>query len=173
MNPVIGISTAGGRVHSNVFETLVQRNYHEDPEGTDLIPGLATAWERTSLTVWTLNIREGVTFHDGTLMTAHDVAFSWSEERLWGEAPMAPRGASFAAGLVQVGAVDDYIVELETEFPDATFIARLTTPIGFVLPRNYDTEVDTDALTLRNMAATCRARCVSASRSCCKTPIPR
>lgn len=145
MDPVIGISTTGGRVHSNVFETLVQRNYHEDPEGTELIPGLATSWERTSPTVWTLNIREGVTFHNGDPMTAHDVAFSLSAERLWGESPMAPRGASFAAGLVRVEAIDDYTVELETEFPDATFIARLTTPIGFVLPQGYYSEVGTDA----------------------------
>lgn len=144
MDPVIGISTTGGRVHSNIFETLVQRNYFEDPDGNELIPGLATSWERTSDTVWTLTIREGVTFHNGDPMTAADVAFSLSAERLWGDAPMAPRGASFASGLVRVEAVDDYTVELETEFPDATFIARLTTPIGFVLPKDYYESVGTE-----------------------------
>lgn len=145
MDPVIGISTTGGRVHSNIFETLIQRNYFEDPDGNELIPGLATSWERTSPTVWTLQIREGVTFHNGDPMTAEDVAFSLSAERLWGDAPQAPRGASFAKGLVRVEATGDYTVELETEFPDASFIARLTTPIGFVLPKAYYESVGTDA----------------------------
>lgn len=145
MDPVIGISTTGGRVHSNIFETLVRRNYDVDPDGTDLVPGLAESWERTSPTVWTLKIREGVTFHNGDPMTAEDVAFSLSAERLWGDSPMAPRGASFARGLVRVEAIDDTTVELETEFPDSTFIARLTTPIGFVLPKAYYESVGTDA----------------------------
>jgi peptide/nickel transport system substrate-binding protein len=145
MDPVIGISTTGGRVHSNIFETLVKRNYDVDPDGTDLVPGLAESWERTSPTVWTLKIREGVTFHNGDPLTAEDVAFSLSAERLWGEKPMAPRGASFARGLVRVEAIDATTVELETEFPDSSFIARLTTPIGFVLPKAYYEEVGTEA----------------------------
>ncbi|RUT35047.1 ABC transporter substrate-binding protein [Arsenicitalea aurantiaca] len=145
LDPVIGISTTGGRVHTNIFDTLVRRNYDEDPEGNTLVPGLAESWERTSPTVWTLTLREGVLFHNGEEMTSEDVAFSLSAERLWGEEPMAPRGSNFARGLVRVEATGPYTVELETEFPDATFIARLTTAIGFVLPKAYYEEVGTDA----------------------------
>lgn len=84
MDPVIGISTTGARVHSNVFDTLVRRNRWEDPDGTTLVPWLAESWERTTPNVWTIKLREGVTFHDGHEMDAEDVAFSMSAERLWG-----------------------------------------------------------------------------------------
>ncbi|RVT69891.1 ABC transporter substrate-binding protein [Agrobacterium sp. CNPSo 2736] len=148
LDPVIGISTTGARVYGNIFDTLVKRNYSEDPDGNTIVPGLATSWERTSDTVWTLRIREGVKFHNGEDMTAEDVAFSLSAERLWGPNPIAPRGASFARGLVRVEATGLYTVELETEFPDPTFINRLTTVIGYVLPKDYYEEVGTEAFGL-------------------------
>ena len=65
MDPVIGISTTGARVHWNLFDTLARRNFHEDEFGRTLQPHLATGWERTSPTVWTVTLRQGVTFHDG------------------------------------------------------------------------------------------------------------
>ncbi|MBP2215013.1 ABC transporter substrate-binding protein [Arthrobacter sp. CAN_C5] len=37
---------------------------------------LATSWEQSSPTQWTFTIREGVSFHDGTPLTAEDVARS-------------------------------------------------------------------------------------------------
>ncbi|MGV0820658.1 ABC transporter substrate-binding protein [Martelella sp. AMO21009] len=145
LDPVIGLSTTGGRVYGNVFDTLVKRNYFEDPEGNTIIPGLATSWEQVTPTTWRLHLREGVTFQNGDPMTAEDVAFSLSEERLWGEKPLAPRGKNYARGLVGVTVVDDYTVDLETAFPDPTFINRLTTPIGYVLPKDYYESVGTEA----------------------------
>lgn len=41
MDRVIGISTTGARVHSNLFDTLVRRNRWEDPEGKTLVAWLA------------------------------------------------------------------------------------------------------------------------------------
>lgn len=144
LDPVIGISTTGGRVHSNVFDHLIERNYAEDPDGTELVPGLATEWEQTSPKVWEITIREGVTFQNGEKMDAEDVAFSLSKERLWGEDPIAARGTRYAQGLVRVEQTGPYTVELETEYPDPSFINRLSTPIGFVLPKDYYEEVGTD-----------------------------
>ncbi|WP_197434039.1 ABC transporter substrate-binding protein [Agrobacterium vitis] len=145
LDPVNGISTTGGRVYGNVFDTLIRRNYNTDQDGNTLVPWLAEKWEQTKPTVWTLSIRKGVKFQNGDAMTAHDVAFSLSSERLWGEKPMAPRGKNYARGLVRVEAINDFTVELETSFPDPTFINRLTTPIGYVLPKNYYQQVGTDA----------------------------
>lgn len=56
---------------SNVFDTLVYR----DAE-LNLVPGLATAWSVIDDTTWELELREGVTFHDGSPFGAEDVAFS-------------------------------------------------------------------------------------------------
>lgn len=145
MDPVIGISNTGGRVHSNLFDTLIRRNRWEDPNGTELVPWLAESWERTSPTVWTIHLRAGVKFHDGHEMDAEDVAFSMSKERLWGEKPLAPRGTRYAAGIIRVEAVGPLTVEIETQAPDPSFAYRLVTPLGFVLPKHYYEEVGTEA----------------------------
>lgn len=144
MDPVIGISTTGARVHSNLFDTLVRRNRWEDPEGKTLVPWLAESWERTTPNIWTIRLREGVTFHDGHEMDAEDVAFSMSAERLWGPEPIARRGTRYARGIVRVEATGPMTVEIETALPDPNFIFRLVTPLGFVLPKHYYEEVGTD-----------------------------
>ena len=145
MDPVIGISTTGARVHWNLFDTLARRNFHEDEFGRTLQPHLATGWERTSPTVWTITLRQGVTFHDGHEMDAEDVAFSMSAERLWGPEPIARRGTRYARGIVRVEATGPYTVEIETGTPDPSFPNRLVTPLGFVLPKHHYEEVGTDA----------------------------
>ena len=46
--------------------------------GTNVEPGLATSCEpNDDLTVWTCNLREGVQFHDGSMLDANDVVMSW------------------------------------------------------------------------------------------------
>ena len=50
---------------------------HTDRFDGSLVPGLATSWEANEDgTVWTFNLRNDVTFHDGTAFTAHDVPHS-------------------------------------------------------------------------------------------------
>ena len=151
MDPVIGISTTGGRVHSNIFDTLVRRNRWEDPNGNTLVPWLAESWTRKSDFVWEFKLREGVKFHDGHEMDADDVAFSLSAERLWGEKPIARRGTRYARGITRVEATGAYKFEIETSFPDPNMPYRLVTPIGFVLPKHYYEEVGTDAFGQRPM----------------------
>ena len=145
MDPVIGISTSGARVHDNLFDTLIMRNRWEDPDGATLVPWLATEWTRKTPMIWEIKLREGVKFHDGHVMDAEDVAFSMSAERLWGPEPSAPRGSRYAANIVRVEATGPLTVEVELDIADPTFPNRLATPLGFVLPKHYYEEVGTDA----------------------------
>ncbi|MEA3310004.1 MAG: ABC transporter substrate-binding protein [Chloroflexota bacterium] len=47
--------------------------------GTEVKSGLATSCEpNADLTVWTCNLREGVKFHDGSMLDANDVVMSWN-----------------------------------------------------------------------------------------------
>lgn len=151
MDPVIGISTSGARVHDNLFDTLAMRNRWEDPDGATLVPWLATGWTRKTPMIWEITLREGVPFHDGHVMDAEDVAFSMSAERLWGPEPMAPRGTRYAANIVRVEATGPLTVEVELDIADPTFPNRLATPLGFVLPQHYYEEVGTDAFGQRPM----------------------
>ena len=125
MDPVIGISTTGQRVHFNVFDTLVRRNRWEDPNGNSLVPWLAESWTRKSEFVWEFKLREGVKFHDGHVMDAEDVAFSLSAERLWGEKPIARRGTRYARGITRVEATGPLTLEVETSFPDPNMPYRM------------------------------------------------
>ncbi|MFK7860950.1 MAG: ABC transporter substrate-binding protein [Granulosicoccus sp.] len=58
-------------VYRNIFDNLVTRN-----NAGDIVPQIATEWEQLSDTELSLTIREGVTFHDGSPLTAEDVVYS-------------------------------------------------------------------------------------------------
>jgi peptide/nickel transport system substrate-binding protein len=84
----------------------------KDPNG-EMVPGIATAWDTSDASVTVLTIRKGVKFHDGTAMTAKDVAYSISArcdpaviKQTSGRPVMSP--AQF--GSVEV--VDDFTVKV-------------------------------------------------------------
>jgi len=58
-------------VYRNIFDNLLTR----DDQG-QIAPQLATAWRAISDTELEFDIRQGVKFHDGTLLTVDDVVFS-------------------------------------------------------------------------------------------------
>src|SRR5215210_2239595 len=61
-------------VLENVYDTLVEPNAELEVE-----PSIATDWStsKDQLT-WTFTIRDGVTFSDGSPLTAEDVAYSYN-----------------------------------------------------------------------------------------------
>ena len=67
----------------NSFKQMMLLNnvlrYNPIDAGQTIIPDLATSWEVSEDgKVWTFPLREGVPFHDGTILNADDVAASWS-----------------------------------------------------------------------------------------------
>ena len=68
---------------SNSFKQMMLLNgvlrYNPLDAGKTIIADLATTWDVSEDgTVWTFPLREGVKFHDGTIMNADDVAASWT-----------------------------------------------------------------------------------------------
>ena len=59
------------RVVTQIYEGLVNRG-----KDFKLEPSLATSWEMVNPTTWRFKLRPGVTFHDGTPLTADDAVFS-------------------------------------------------------------------------------------------------
>jgi peptide/nickel transport system substrate-binding protein len=78
-----------------------------------LRPALATSWQLVDPNSWRFELREGVTFHDGTPLSAEDVVFSL--ERARGKAMAL---ASYTSSLATVRAVDRDTVEITTSHPD-------------------------------------------------------
>ena len=58
-------------VQNLVFESLINYDWRGRLE-----PGLAVSWKRLDATTWEMELRQGITFHDGTPFTSADVVFS-------------------------------------------------------------------------------------------------
>ena len=91
-------------------------------ENQQLTPWLATSWSPNSdASVWTFKIRSGVTFNDGTPMTAKDVAASFN--RLADPANKSNALSAFTGVLGKNGAkaTDDTTVVFTLEAPNGSF----------------------------------------------------
>ncbi|MFD1328950.1 ABC transporter substrate-binding protein [Mycoplana ramosa] len=76
-------SNVGERVFfSHLWEGLIGRDWLG---AQGLLPGLASEWKRIDDKTLELTLREGVKFHNGDELTAEDVAFSFSAERMFGD----------------------------------------------------------------------------------------
>ncbi|WP_439578038.1 ABC transporter substrate-binding protein [Elioraea sp.] len=76
-------SNVGERVfYTSIWEGLIGRNWLGD-QGP--VPSLATAWRRIDDRTVELDLREGVTFHNGDTLTVEDVVFSFGRERMFGD----------------------------------------------------------------------------------------
>jgi peptide/nickel transport system substrate-binding protein len=89
-------SNVGFRISGLYAEPLIDTDWVGDLRQ---VPGLATAWRRVDARTVEFDLREGVRFHDGSLLTAEDVVFSFGE-RLFGTgaAAAAPGRSSLLAG---------------------------------------------------------------------------
>lgn len=136
LEPVNAISNVGNRISNALFDTLIHRNFLAKPDGsgTDLVPAIASAWKREDDRTVTVTIADGIKFHDGSIVTPADVAFTFSKERLWGAKPMVPRGPLFSANFESVEAIDDKTVRFRTVAPESSLEKRLASWIAWVVP---------------------------------------
>jgi peptide/nickel transport system substrate-binding protein len=93
LDPGSALEGATPLIARQVFDTLV--SYREG--STEIDPALATRWAvaRDGL-VWTFTLREGVSFHDGSPLTAREVAASFQRQ-------LAPDTAAMAWGALLLG----------------------------------------------------------------------
>ena len=64
-------------MNGQVYEKLVKRDRQ-----LVIGPALATSWQQTGPLSWRFKLRQGVKFHDGSLLTAEDVVFSVQRAQL-------------------------------------------------------------------------------------------
>ena len=120
----------------HVFDTLVMA----DPRGK-LYPGLAASWQVLRDDLWEFKLRENVKFHDGTVVTADDVAFTF------GRAPTVPNSPSsysiYTKLIERIEVVDPLTVRIHTKGPAATLLADLEA-IGIVSRRAAEGKASSD-----------------------------
>lgn len=119
-------------VLQNLYGTLT-----EFDQDLNVVPGLAESWEASEdgLTV-TLNLRQGVTFADGSSFGSEDVTFSL--EAIKDEATAAV-AASSVASVIAIDAPDENTVVLTLSAPDAALLANLAV-INLAILSSDDTE---------------------------------
>jgi peptide/nickel transport system substrate-binding protein len=126
-NPGVGELTESYTLYELVYETPIT----QDAAG-DYVPELATDWSVSDdgLT-WTLTIRDDVTFHDGTPLTAEDVRFSI---QLYQDTEAFIYLPSYTEGFTAVEAPDATTLTITTAEPVGNFESRMA--FMYVLPKH-------------------------------------
>ena len=148
LEPLREQSNVGQRVFSFIYERLIMQNLLGKLEE---VPGLAESWKRIDERTVEFTLRKGVRFHNGDEMTADDVVFTFSRERMFGpEYDIASTKTLFAAVLIRdttqgknlppevpavakrlfpalekVEAIDKYTVRFTNRTPDVTLEGRI------------------------------------------------
>jgi ABC-type transport system substrate-binding protein len=126
----------------NVYQGLVRNGADNQPEGC-----LAASWTVSpDGRVYTFKLREGVRFHNGALLTAHDVKYSL--ERAAHPKLMSPTAGAFMSEIIGLKAfnegkasdipgirvVDERTLEVEIDQPRPYFLGRLGGMYAWVMP---------------------------------------
>ena len=116
LDPTAGAAAAIDEVvYANIFEGLTRFG----PDGA-VNPGLAATWDISEDgTVYTFALRPGVTFHDGTTLTADDVVFTLDRARAEGSTNAQP---GLFANIVSAEAVDELTLRVTLDGPDGAFL---------------------------------------------------
>ncbi len=114
---------------TNITEPLLRF----DPNG-QLQENLATAWEQVDPTTLKITLRDGVKFHDGSTMTAEDVAFSLNRHR---DPDVGSYLATFHERVADCQATGPLEVTVTFSEPDAIFPYALATMAGAVASKAF------------------------------------
>ncbi len=161
LNLAIANDASSSGVLGYLFEGLTETSWLTD----EVEPALAESWERSDdgLT-WTFHIRRGVTWHDGTPFTAHDVDFTFNRVIYNDDIPASSRSAfnfrfrdeasgGWKEAKMTVTAIDDYTVECVLPVSFAPFLRSMGTAIypKHILEKHVDDgtfastwDIDTD-----------------------------
>jgi peptide/nickel transport system substrate-binding protein len=119
IDPHYHVYTPNSAVARHIFDALTL----PDEKG-ELQPGLAVTWKPIGEAVWEFDLRQGVTFHDGTPFTAADVAFTLER------APHVPNSPSsysqYTKAIEGVEVVDDHTIRIRTKGPSPTLPVDLS-----------------------------------------------
>ena len=110
----------GSVLRQNVVETLMQKTAKDG----ELIPRLATSWERVDDSTWQVKLRQGVSFHDGSPLNAVNAKRS-IDRTLSKTIVCSDRTKGFADLSVEVAASDEFTLRIKTSRPDSILPMRL------------------------------------------------
>jgi len=142
LDPARGFDFNSRQAAQLIFGGLVRFGPHFEP-----IPDVASSWRISKDgRTYTFHLRPNVRFADGTQVTARDVAFSFNRTLSppfaqqsgaallsdIGGALLVKHGRTDHAPGIQI--VNPQTLRIKLEAPTATFLAKLATPAGYIVP---------------------------------------
>lgn len=115
-------------VIDHIYDTLVTFN-----QDLEIVPRLAEDWRQIGELTWEFDLRDDVTFHDGTPLTAEAVVFSLMRNL---DTTLQFPVHSTMRPILKGEAVDDHTVRIITKEPSPTLLAALTLR-PYVMPPHY------------------------------------
>lgn len=140
------VSNAGIQVYYNIYDTLIMRDTHADE--VKFVPGLAESWEQTDELTWEIKLRPNVKFHDGSTMTAEDVAYSMNRVINEEDPSYLTTHSYLLSNFESFEAVDDLTVIAHTIHPEPLFEHLLSDPNAGITSKAYVESVGIDAAAL-------------------------
>jgi peptide/nickel transport system substrate-binding protein len=144
MDPHMHFERVGILVNINMFDSLLHKNRQLQYE-----PSLATSWRAINDTTWEFKLRQGVRFHNGDVMTAEDVKYSF--DRVLDPKKKSPQfGNIRAIKEVKITAPDT--VQLITDKPFPLLLERM---VFFpIVPKKHVEKVGDEAFGLSQPVGT-------------------
>ncbi len=130
-------------VYRNIYDNLVTR----DSAGT-IVPQVATEWNAINDTQVEFTLRDDITFHDGTPLTAADVVFS--VKRIINPEFRSPQLGQFSK-ITDAVANGPHSVTLTTDGPYPVLLAQLVKLS--IVPKAYAEQVGDEQLNLNPMGS--------------------
>jgi peptide/nickel transport system substrate-binding protein len=117
LDPHMHFERVGILVNINMFDSLLHRNTKLEFE-----PSLATSWKALTDTQWEFKLRKGVRFHNGDVMTAEDVKYSF--DRVLDQTKKSPQYGNIRA-IKEVRVVNPETIHIITDKPFPLLLERL------------------------------------------------
>ena len=120
LDPHMHFQRVGILININMFDSLLHKNTKLEYE-----PSLATSWKAVNDTTWEFKLRKGVKFHNGDVLTAEDVKFSFDRVLEPGkEQKRSPQYGNVRA-IKEVRIVNPDTIHLVTDKPFPLLLERL------------------------------------------------
>lgn len=117
---------------SPILNTLITTNAYNQQTSEEIVAELAESW-RVAGTVITFQLRRGIQWHDGSPLTAKDVAYSYNRA-ITPPAPTVTYLKSTFALVERVETPDDYTVRITLKQPSVSFLRRISLNFVGVYP---------------------------------------
>src|SRR5713226_7969825 len=133
LDPRVGLDAQSERIDDLIFDDLLTRDAH-----LNVAPGLAERWDIPDPRTYIFHLHQGVKFHDGRLLTARDV--KWTFDSLLQGKIRSTKSAVYRF-VDHIDATDDYTVVFHLKEPFATLLWNLSDGAIGIVPYGSGDEI--------------------------------